>query len=289
MPDDSAPTGLDRYTLYEEAVQCPAFEVDFCETAFAEVYGRVPLSLREDFCGSAAIALEWVRSHPQRRALAIDLDPEPLARRRAALAGVERSERERLELRCGDVREARAAPVDVLLAVNFSYFVFRERSELLRYFQAARRGVADEGLFVLDMMGGPACEQEEHTTTRQVGDFVYTWEHATFEPISRRTTCRIHFELADGRSLRDAFVYDWRLWTMPEVREALAEAGFARTEVYWEELDPETEEGTGRYTRRERAEAYDGWTAYLVAFPGRATAEPGAARVVGPLRSRSNR
>jgi hypothetical protein len=42
----------------------------------------------------------------------------------------------------------------------------------------------------------------------------------------------MHFALPGGGELRDAFVYDWRLWSIPELRDAMAEAGFASTEVH---------------------------------------------------------
>jgi hypothetical protein len=33
----------------------------------------------------------------------------------------------------------------------------------------------------------------------------------------------------DGEIVEDAFVYRWRLWSAPELRDAMAEAGFEET------------------------------------------------------------
>ena len=44
--------------------------------------------------------------------------------------------------------------------------------------------------------------------------------------------------------LRDAFVYRWRLWSVPELRDAMMEAGFRSTEVY--DRVPEAADGEGR-------------------------------------------
>ena len=50
----------------------------------------------------------------------------------------------------------------------------------------------------------------------------------------------LHFRVERGgeivQEITDAFVYSWRLWSVPEIRDALDEAGFARTEVYSELL-----------------------------------------------------
>ena len=74
----------------------------------------------------------------------------------------------------------------------------------------------------------------------------------------------IHFRFKDGSALSRAFQYDWRLWTLPEIRELLIEAGFERADVYWEGTDKETGEGTDVYRRREHAESDPAWIAYVV-------------------------
>ena len=60
--------------------------------------------------------------------------------------------------------------------------------------------------------------------------------------------CHIHFSFPDGSKIKKAFTYDWRLWTLPEIRELLLEAGFQRATVYWEGTNEETEEGDGEFT-----------------------------------------
>ena len=59
--------------------------------------------------------------------------------------------------------------------------------------------------------------------------------------------CHIHFKFKDGSRIKKAFSYDWRLWTLPEIREVMEEAGFSNTRVYWEDED---EEGEGSSSRR---------------------------------------
>ncbi len=63
--------------------------------------------------------------------------------------------------------------------------------------------------------------------------------------------------------MKNAFIYDWRLWTFPELTEMLTEAGFRAT-AYWEGTD-EDGEGDGVFTATTQGEADAGWVAYLVA------------------------
>ena len=76
--------------------------------------------------------------------------------------------------------------------------------------------------------------------------------------------CYIHFEKPSGKRMKRAFAYDWRLWTILELREGLSEVGFVTTEVYWEGVDEESGEGDGIFTLEENAENTESWIAYVV-------------------------
>jgi hypothetical protein len=65
--------------------------------------------------------------------------------------------------------------------------------------------------------------------------------------------------------MRRAFEYSWRMWTLPEIRELLAEAGFRRSTVYWEGTEEDTDEGDGEFTPNDTGEADLAWIAYIVA------------------------
>ena len=71
----------------------------------------------------------------------------------------------------------------------------------------------------------------------------------------------IHFRCADGSTLEEAVTYDWRLWTLPEVRELLLEAGFQRADVYWE--GEKRGRPSGVYRRRVSADPDPAWVAYV--------------------------
>jgi len=255
----------DRHWLYQQSVQDVEAEIDFVEETWESQRGRPARRLREDFCGTANTACEWVRRHPDHVAVGVDLDGEVLDWGEENNVAVLSAEQQmRVELRQQDVRSSDASDMDVILAMNFSYYLFANRDELRRYFAHARRCLAPDGIFFLDAYGGyeaPMVIQE----TRECDGFTYIWEQAAFNPIDSSMTCHIHFEFPDKSRMERAFTYHWRLWTLPEIRETLIEAGFRQADVYWEGTDPETEEGDGVFTLAEVGEADPGWICYIVA------------------------
>ena len=93
----------------------------------------------------------------------------------------------------------------------------------------------------------------------------YVWEHASYNAVDRRLVAHIHFELRDGRRLRSAFTYDWRMYTVPELRDAVHEAGFRDFEVWSEGWDAKAKRGNGTLYRRSDLDNEDTWIAYAVA------------------------
>lgn len=256
----------DRFDLYQRAVQTVDAEIDFVDETFKALRGRLPRSIREDFCGTANTSCEFVRRRRGNRAYAVDLDPVALAWGiEHNLSKLSPDARARLELIRGDVRTVRTPPVDAVLAMNFSYYVFKERATMRDYFRGVCRGLRPRGVFFLDVYGGYEAGKVLRESRPIGGGVTYVWRQAEFNPITSRTTCRIDFRFRDGSRLKDAFVYHWRLWTLPELREILAEAGFRRSTVYWEGWDEKAWEGDGDFKPTETAEPDAGWIAYLVA------------------------
>ncbi len=257
----------DKYDCYQQSVQEPEAEVRVIERVFAKQRGRAARSLREDFCGAASMACTWVAHHAENTAIGIDLDPECLEwGRRKNVGALSPEQQSRVKLVQGNVLDIGHERVDVTVAFNFSYFILQTRAELLSYFEAVRATLHTDGMLFLDVYGGPEAQQELVVRRRYKG-FTYVWEQKSFDPIGCLGRNAIHFEFPDGSEIRNAFRYDWRLWSLPEVRDLLAAAGFSRSEVYWEGTDRETGEGNDVYTRRERAAADLAWVAYLMAYP----------------------
>jgi hypothetical protein len=252
------------HELYELSVQDPDNEVDIIGQIWSEQRGRTCLSIREDFCGTAAVAIRWVAADTSHTAIGIDLDDDVLAFANTKAAEELDSEQlKRIELKKGDVLSTKSTPVDCLLAHNFSYFIFKQRAKVIEYFRVALEELADDGLFVLDAYGGSDSfvEMEEE---RDMDGFTYVWDQHKYDPVTGDVINHIHFRFPDGTKIDKAFSYEWRLWTIPEIREMLIEAGFGSVVVYWEGTDEDTEEGNGEWEAVEQGEACEGWIAYVV-------------------------
>lgn len=302
MPRALPPTAAtaDKYTLYQAAVQSPEVDTAFLARIYRGERGREPLHFREDFCGTGLLSSHWIRRSKRHTAEGFDLDPEPVRwglihnfRMSPAALPARLPARfwaGRYLVHLADVRAAGRRPPDVRVAQNFSYWVFKRRAELLAYFRAARSNLARDGVFVIDLYGGPEA-QEERTERRRLSGFTYVWDQVRYWPGTGDYTAHIHFEFRDGTALRKAFRYDWRLWHLGELEEALLEVGFGRVDRYFEGSDESGRGGNGIFRRGVRGENCDSWLAYLVAWksgapqPGR-----GGRRRPSPRRaSRSSR
>lgn len=258
----------DKYVLYQLSVQQPEFEIEFATKVFSARRMRKPLTLREDFCGTALLCAAWVKSDPARCATGVDLDPKVLAWGTAhnlALLGAMQS---RVKLECRNVLVPDPNRYDVIAALNFSYFVLSSRVEMRRYFETARASLNQDGMLILDTYGGweaqePVKEPREvESDTHET--FTYEWDQHSINPIDSSVVNFIHFRFRDGSALERAFTYRWRLWQLVELQELLTEAGFASSAVYWEDED-EDGEGTGVFRPRKTVSNDPGWLAYIVA------------------------
>jgi hypothetical protein len=179
---------------------------------------------------------------------------------------LDRTQRARVEVRRENVLTRTRPGAALIYAGNFSFFIFQERPQLLEYFQVAHGSLSKNGLILLELAGGPGMTApiREKRTVRISKDFKYQyiWHQKSFDPIKNRGQYAIHFRGSDGHKVDHAFTYDWRLWSIPEVRDALREAGFSKTVVYWEKS--EQGEGTGDYVRMEEGDNAYSWVAYVV-------------------------
>lgn len=259
----------DKFECYQLSVQTPDHEVEFFDRVFRDFYKRKPVSLREDFCGTFAVCCEWVKLGPKRTAVGVDLCGDTLLWGTGNnLNKLTPDQTDRVRLIKQDVRKRNRPTVDVLAAQNFSFWIFKTRAEVVEYFRAARANLSRQGVMVMDMMGGYECLEEGRIEKRKIKGngkkFQYHWEQVSFNPITADAKFRITFKFKDGSKLKGAFEYEWRYWSMPEVREMLLEAGFSETHVYWEGED-EDGEGSGEYSRTEDASSDPSWVCYLVA------------------------
>jgi SAM-dependent methyltransferase len=260
----SRASAADKHLLYQESVQDTGPEIRFMSDTFRRLTGRRAQSLREDFCGTALLSADWVRScrKGQRSATGIDICPEVLAwgqHHNVAPLGKRAGQ---IRLIQQDVRQPMAARHDLIAALNFSYWIFKSRDAMRDYFERARRGLVSDGLLILDAYGGWEASQPVRER-RSIGRGVtYVWDQDQIDPITGSVVNHIHFEFRDGSKLRNAFTYEWRLWTLPELQELLTEAGYSEVRVYW---DVAEDDDDMEYRHCLASENHPGWLAYLVA------------------------
>jgi len=256
----------DRHVLYGLSVQNVEAEIDFVDETFKAIRGRHAESLREDFCGTANSAAEWVQRRETNRAVGVDLDTETLDwAREHTLPKLTEEQRSRVVLLERDVRDPgpEGNGHDVVLAMNFSYWLLNKRNDLVAYFRTVRESLGPDGVFILDHYGGSDALTET-TEDRELDGFTYVWDQDKYDPITGMMTAYIHFKFPDGTKLKKAFKYHWRHYTLPELQDCLLDAGFSDVTVYWEGED-EDGEGDGVFSPATEGEADPAFITYVVA------------------------
>ncbi|OVA03585.1 hypothetical protein BVC80_1651g92 [Macleaya cordata] len=315
-----------KFSLYQESVQSPKGDISYLQKFFLMyVGGRLPLHLQEDFCGTALLSAEWLRSDSRRTAVGVDLDLEALTwslENNVNKIGADGYSR--ISLFHGDVLQPKAAklvkykiqddmknmtlddcegrsletesatevgtgdpitdepvkensmlpPRDIVCAFNYSCCCLQKRRDLVLYFKHVLDTLSSRGgIFVMDVYGGTSSEHGLRLQ-RRFPNFTYIWEQAEFDIIHRTTRISLHYNLRkQQRKIRHAFSYSWRLWSLPEIKDCLEEAGF-KSVHFWIRQMPDTREvrnsegfGVGRDVKYEEVSTFeqqDAWNAYIV-------------------------
>ena len=253
---------FDKYEFYSKAVQSPGEDVKFYRRVYKKIRkGKSPVVLREDFCGGGAITCEWVKLDPTHKSCGLDLDQEPMNYgREHYVSKLSPKQKTRVALIKKDVLSPGLPSADIAVAVNFSYFFFKKREILKKYFDNVYKSLNYYGIFVVDIFGGTQCTDaiEDHTKHKE---FTYYWDQKNFDPISNEAYFEIHFRYK-RKKYEGVFAYDWRMWSIPEIREIMTEVGFQSTKVYWEGTDRKGR-GNGEFTDVEKGESCLSWIAYI--------------------------
>ncbi|TPX30743.1 hypothetical protein SmJEL517_g05761 [Synchytrium microbalum] len=202
-----------KHELYAQSVQAVDTEVVNLIAMRRQISSslQTALSLREDFCGTAVLCHAWCSSFISRVAYGIDNDPAVISYARThTLNGDDASSRVQLTL--GSVTtprhefKTRIPRVDIIAGLNYGICYFYTRKELLLYLTRCRDGLRNGG--------------------------AYIFEQSPINPMTNLVAMKLHFSFSDGSQLRNAFGYDFRIWTIPEVREAMNDAGFRNIHVW---------------------------------------------------------
>lgn len=255
---------FDKHAAYALAVQSPKEDARFLRLVYRNINKSEPTILREDFCGTFALCCEWAKLDETKRAMGLDIDPDPLEYgMKCYLSKLSDSAQRRVRTLKRDVLKRLSTKADIICALNFSYFAFHSRDTLLRYFTNCRKCLRPGGLFVVDAFGG-AQHAEPSMDKKRLPGLTYYFEQEHFDPINNRTRFSLHFKPNGSRMRKRAFTYDWRMWSIPEIRDVMLDAGFKNVDVYWEGTG-RNGRGSGRFTRKTHGESCRVWVAYIVA------------------------
>lgn len=258
----------DRFHFYELAVTNADMLARFCHA----LHPSTPTTLREDFSGSAALARAWLTLSPSHRAIAVDHDATVLDRAKTDA----RANAPRLRTLANDVLDSatNAANADVIAATNFPLGYFHTRDQLLTYLRASRRRLNRKGLFLADLYGG-ASAFEPSTTNRTLREpdgrrFTYLWEQVDANAVTGLVHNAIHFRFKDKsrrtKTIRNAFTYHWRLWSIPELTDALHDAGFRDVDCHQRLGDAIDADGNLYISKPDPEDPLDrDWVVYVVA------------------------
>ncbi|KAJ2400592.1 hypothetical protein GGI23_001937 [Coemansia sp. RSA 2559] len=208
---------------------------------------RQAQSLREDFCGTAVLCAEWVNSNPcaNRHAYGVDIDPEVIdyAKKHTLEQHIHGSDLDgRIKLVCADVLSVcgddsraqgsnhigeRTVPrVDMIASFNYAMCYFHKRRDLVRYLRHSLGNLNDFGLLFCDLFGGHEAVRSGVSRMRNVGAFRYYFRQNSYDLVRSTIRFSLSFRMQDGSMLKDCFTYDFRVYSLCELREAMLEAGF---------------------------------------------------------------
>jgi cyclopropane fatty-acyl-phospholipid synthase-like methyltransferase len=269
---------IHKHVLYEASVQDTDVDINLINRMTRRASGKKARTLREDFCGTAILACDWVRSRKDRESWGIDLHHPTLEWAKQHRLPVLGEDAERVHLLEENVLEAQTPNVDVVAALNFSYLIFKEREILKAYFTSVYESLNPKGVFMLDLFGGPHAQEvmkekkKVDAGTDYLGNptppFTYIWDQAKFNAVNQNILCKIHFKGKHIEPIETAFTYDWRLWGLAEITDLLKEVGFIKVDHYFEGWDDETEETDGVMNVRTTYEDMMAWICYLGAAKG---------------------
>lgn len=258
----------DKYALYHKSVQNPEADIAFMKKAWKRKYDPSQFrTLREDFCGTFANTVAWVKKSQAHHGVGVDLDPEPISYgKKHYLSQLSSEQKTRINIVQDNVLAKDLPKADVVCAFNFSYYIFQDRKTLLSYFTNVYKKLNKQGMFIVDCFGGAKTHiPNDHRVNFPSDKYIYSFEQTSFDPIQSRGKFAIHFLFKEGRSLKNAFTYDWRLWTIKEIREIMEESGFSSSIVLWEGVN-QNGTGNGVFRVKESGEECESWTGYIAAY-----------------------
>lgn len=79
----------------------------------------------------------------------------------------------------------------------------------------------------------------------------FHWDQVSFDPVTNDALFYIHFKPKGMKKQERVFKYDWRMWSIPELKDILTDCGFKRSMSIGKALIKKGG-GDGNFTRTEK-------------------------------------
>jgi SAM-dependent methyltransferase len=257
----------EKHSLYQKSVQNPKREVEFYRKVYRLIFKSLPVYFREDFCGTALLSCEWVKNNVCNQALGIDIDKDTLEWGHENNINNLSSGSDRIKLINQNVLQPfdPKQKFDIICSMNYSHFLLNKRSELVKYFSNVRRNI-NRGLFIIDFYGG-LHTYSEHRHNNQ-SDF-YEFHNEQMNILDNVSNSHLRYKTKEGK-LETLFTYNFRVYSIIELREALEDSGFDNFKIYIKDVSDDEENTFSEYQEVDINGIYkpelDRYNGYLIAI-----------------------
>ncbi len=117
--------------------------------------------------------------------------------------------------------------------MNYSHFLLVKRFQLVKYFSNVITNLNSRGIFIIDLFGGSHIF-EDHKYDKSCSD-VYQFTGSNINILNNISKCALNFKEKKNK-YRNLFNYNFRVYSIIELIEALEEVGFNYFKLYLKEI-----------------------------------------------------
>jgi len=236
-----------KYELYQKSVQNVKKEVEFLKKTYRLLYNKIPTTFREDFCGTAMLSCEWVKSNVLNTAIGIDLDQETLDW--GIKNNIENlsSGSDRIKLKKQNVLDEYNTneKFDIICSLNYSHFLLQKRKELVKYFKNVSNNLDSKGLFILDFYGGSHIFIDHKYQHNKSSNF-YEFSGKQMNILNNQSKCSLNYKIKKNK-FKPLFSFEFRIYSIIELKEALEESGFNEFKLFIKEINDDENDDYAEY------------------------------------------
>jgi hypothetical protein len=269
MEENKTPS---KFELYQKSVQNAKKEAEFFRKVFRLIFNKVATTFREDFCGTGLLSCEWVKSNVMNSAVGLDFDQETLDWGIANNVNNLSSGSERIQLLNQNVLDEfdTKQKFEIICSLNYSHFLLPQRKMILKYFTNMVKNLETKGIFIMDFYGGSHIYSDHKYQHNKSSNF-YEFSGKQMNIIANTSKCSLNYKVKKNK-YKPFFSFNFRIYSIIELREALEEAGLTQFKLYIKEINDDEDDDYAEYEEVDiNGEYYpesERLTGYLIAYRG---------------------